>query len=272
MPISNIASYHRPDNMEVALRLLREGEGRAVPMAGGTALVGHPPREVEAVVDLRNLRLDWIRAHEDGTLTLGATTTLNKLMTDEVVRDYGNGILAEAVRYTAGSLIRNRATLGGTLIARAATSDLVAVLLAVGASVVVRDGDQQVARLEDFYRRRDDFLRPGMLLTEVRLPTLTDESRLALHRVARTPMDQPILTVAALVTGHRARIAANGFGDGPALLIGQEQGFTEINDLDSLDAAIQEAVEGLEIKGDQLASAEYRRAMLPVLVRRAIVA
>ena len=71
MPISNIASYYRPATVAEALRLLSEGKGRAVPLAGGTALLGAPPPEVEAVVDLRDLQLDWIVAKGNGALALG---------------------------------------------------------------------------------------------------------------------------------------------------------------------------------------------------------
>jgi probable selenate reductase FAD-binding subunit len=276
MPISNIAEYHRPQDIDSALRLLREGKGRAVPVAGGTSLVGIPPRDVEVVVDLHDLKLDWILAGEDGGLSLGAMVTLATLVDRDEARDYAGGILAEATRYTAANLVRNRATLGGTLVSRAASSDLVAALLALDATVTVVDTGEQTVSLSDLYRRREYLLQPGALITEVTLPAMGENSQARLERIARTPMDQPILSVAAVVTreGDRistARVAATGFGSSPARLSSLEEALQGQEwSGEVFEAALAKAGNGLSIKDDHLASAEYRRAMLPVLARRAL--
>jgi CO/xanthine dehydrogenase FAD-binding subunit len=276
MPISNIATYYRPPDLRTALSLLREGRGRAVPLAGGTSLVGGPPRDVEAVVDLQDLQLDRMTLQADGGLSLGAMVTLAEMMEDETVRGYADGFLVQAARYSAGSLVRNRATLGGTLIARAATSDLVAALLALNATVTIVDSGEQSVTLDDLYRRRDYLLQPGALLTEVRLPPFAEGRRASLQRIARTPMDQPILSVAAAFSRHGgtirdARLAAVGFGSAPACLVASQDALegTEIG-AEAFNVAIARAAEGLAIQSDHLATAEYRAAMLPILVQRAL--
>lgn len=273
--ISNIASYHRPTDLQAALALLREGRGRTVPLAGGTSLLGNLPREVEAVVDLRDLRLDWVLARETG-LALGAMVALRALIEDEGSRGYAGGVLSEAARYEAGSLVRNQATLGGTLAGRAANSDLAAVLLALDAQVVVQGTSEQVVSLADLFRRRSYLLQPGSLLTEVRLPSLEEDCHVRLERVARTPMDQPILAVAALVQpeGNRikqARVAVSGIGDMPHLLttLNHHLPGLEVGS-EPFESALRVVADGLTIKSDHLASASYRAAMLPVLVRRAL--
>lgn len=277
MPISNIATYYRPPDLRTALSLLREGRGRAVPLAGGTSLVGGPPRDVEAVVDLQDLQMDGMTLQADGGLSLGAMVTLAEIMEDETVRGYADGFLVQAARYSAGSLVRNRATLGGTLIARAATSDLVAALLALNATVTIVDSAEQRVTLDDFYRRRDYLLQPGALLTEVRLPAFAEGRRASLHRIARTPMDQPILSIAAAFnrqgdTIRDARLAAVGFGNAPACLTVTQDALqgTEIGG-EAFNAAIARTAEGLTIRSDHLATAEYRAAMLPVLVGRCLM-
>ncbi|MBA3534827.1 MAG: FAD binding domain-containing protein [Ardenticatenales bacterium] len=278
MTISNITRYERPENLATALRLLQDGQGRAVPLAGGTALLGAPPREVESVVDLSGLKLDWISPTEAGGLSLGAMVTLAALMASEEGRGYAGGTLVEAMRYSAGNLVRNRATLGGTLIGCASSSDLVALLLALGATVVLYEGTEREIELSDLYRRRAYHLQPGSLLTEVRLPALPAGSGVSLQRVARTPMDQPILTVAACATRAGARLgelrlAASALGNGadPARLSSAESALrgTELGS-SAFDVVLARAADGLAIQGDHLASADYRRAMIPVLVRRAL--
>lgn len=261
MTISNIASYHRPADLESALRLLREGRGRAVPLAGGTDLVGKPDRETEAVVDLRDLRLDWLIEQEEGALSMGAMVTLDRLASDEVVRGVAEGAVAEAARYAAGSLVRNRATVGGTLIARAATSDLVAALLALDASVVVNSGSAQDVTLEEFYRRQEYLLQPGSLLTEVRLPARPEGARVGMARIARTPMDQPIVTVTVMATGESLRVGASGVAPMPCLAVGA---------VGEAEAVAESLLAGVTVRDDHMASAAYRRAMLPVLIRRAL--
>jgi CO/xanthine dehydrogenase FAD-binding subunit len=277
MTISNVTTYHRPADLRAAANLLREGRGRALPLAGGTTLVGAPPRNVEAVVDLRDLHLDWITESADGGLSIGAMATLSALMGNSAVQGYANGVLGEAARFSAGSLVRNRATLGGTLIARAASSDLVAALLALNATVTIMDSGEQTVSLEDFYRRRFYLLQSGALVTEVRLPTLAESRSAVLQRIARTPMDQPILAVAAAFTRNEdtvsdVRLAAVGFGLAPACLSAAEGALngTEVGN-DAFDAAIARAAEGLAVQSDHLATADYRTAMLPVLVRRALM-
>lgn len=264
MPYSNIVTYHRPEELDTALRLLREGKGRAVPLAGGTSLIGTPPRDVEAVVDLRDLRLDWITTQGDGGLSLGAMVTLEQLARDDRVRSYASGGVAQAARYAAGSLVRARATVGGTLVARAASSDLVAMLLALSAEVVVNRSTEKVVPLDDLYRRREYLLQPGSLITELRLPPLPEGASVRLERVARTPMDQPILAVAARVDERTARIGIVGLDEHPTVL-----------DLPMGEAGAAEREQSLAAvrpQSDHLASAEYRREMVGVLVGRVLEA
>jgi CO/xanthine dehydrogenase FAD-binding subunit len=276
MPISNIATYYRPPDLRTALSLLREGRGRAVPLAGGTSLVGGPPRDVEAVVDLQDLQLDGMTLQADGGLSLGAMVTLAEMMENETVRGYADGFLVQAARYSAGSLVRNRATLGGTLIARAAMSDLVAALMALNATVTIVNNGEQRVTLDDFYRRRDYLLQPGALLTEIRLPAFAEGRHASLQRIARTLMDQPILSVAAAFSRNGgtvgdARLAAVGFGSAPACLVATQDALqgSEIGGK-AFNAAIARAAEGLIVQSDHLATAEYRAAMLPILVQRAL--
>lgn len=277
--ISNISRYERPDSLAEALRLLKEGQGRAVPLAGGSALLGTPPREVETVVDLAQLKLDWILGREDGGLTLGAMASLSALMASDEVRAYGGGALLDALRLSAGSLVRNRATLGGTLIARAGTSDVVALLLALDARVRLYGETEQETDLADFYRRRAYHLQPGALLKEILLAPLPAGCGVVLQRIARTPMDQPILTVGACVLWEegqlqRAQLAvtALGGGEGPLRLNTLEHALQQLDGEEALEGALASAAEGVSFKDDHLASAAYRRAMLPILLRRALLA
>src|SRR5690606_41271983 len=71
----NLREYHRPRDLDEALRLLQRPEIRTVPLAGGTDLVGQRNPDVEAVVDLSELGLDTTHT-EDGVPRLGAMARL----------------------------------------------------------------------------------------------------------------------------------------------------------------------------------------------------
>lgn len=249
MTISEIEHYHRPATIEAALALLRAGGERAAPLAGGTDLVGTPPRRITTVVDLVDLGLDQVTTGEDGALLLGATVTLETLVSHPDVRAYADGQIAAAARYAAGSLVRNRATLGGTLIARAGECDLPVLLVALDAHLVIQGQTRRTIPLSPYYQRGDR-LAPGELITEIHLPPLEATTRVALERIARSPMDRPLLTVAARRDADAIRIAAGAFGPPPQLV----------------DPA--EPAAGLDLRDDHLASAAYRQAMVEVLVQR----
>ena len=92
------------------------------------------------VVDLQALDLDGIGL-TDGTVTLGAMTTLNSMSRSEAVP----GVLRELARREAPSTIRNVATVGGTVGGRDGLSGLLAGLLAFGAVVelATKDGSSE---------------------------------------------------------------------------------------------------------------------------------
>jgi probable selenate reductase FAD-binding subunit len=269
----NLREIHRPDDLSVALELLRRPHVRTVPLAGGTELIGRRDRTVEAVVDLRDLGLDTIEAEGD-VVRMGAMTTLQEMATSPLLRGLADGLLARTAHSSAASLIRNMATLGGTLIAAADTADLPPALLALDARVTIRTPDEQHLSLADFYAAGGGV--EGGLLTEVVIPVPPRGTGVAFHKVGRTPADQAIVSVAVLVTVEgglcrKVRLAVGGIGPKPArvaeaekLLEGQE--LTEAR----LEEAVQVVKTCLEPQSDFLASAEYRREMAGVLTRRAL--
>ena len=267
--------YHRATSLDEALRLLRSP--RAVAVAGGTALMaeGIPP-EAELLVDVSALPLRDVR-EEDGGLTLGGLVTLEALRTAPQVIAFADGVLAEAARLTATSVLRHRGTLAGALLTGLARGDLPAALLALEAEVAVCSQEGEEMRpLEAFYAAWDG--RPlRSLIAHVRVPALPAGARARLVRVARTPRDQAILTVTAVgvVAEGRlegVRVAAAGVGQRPVRLRQVEAALRgEAAEPDAVQQAAAAALEGLPLPDDTLASAAYRRAVLPVLVRRAVV-
>ncbi|MEJ2570228.1 MAG: FAD binding domain-containing protein [Anaerolineales bacterium] len=133
--------------------------------------------------------------------------------------------LRSACRLEAGWNIRNAATLGGTIMAADGRSPLLTVLLALDAEVTLEPYEQ----------------------------------------VARSPVDRPIVCVAAERFKSSATIAIGGFGEFPQRAVEAEKKAAAGEPLDSVTQA---AASLLETAQDAWASAEYRTAVAGVLVRR----
>ena len=105
----NLTDIIRPSSVEEAVALLQRETPRTVALAGGTALVGDGSPEVEVVIDLAALSLDYIRPNSQG-LHLGAMTTLQELVDSEAVRGVAGGHVARAAHASTSNLLRRQAT------------------------------------------------------------------------------------------------------------------------------------------------------------------
>lgn len=268
----NLKEYHRPDRLDSALELLRRPSVRTVPLAGGTALLAHRDRTVEAVVDLQALGLDYVRSDEEG-LHLGAMTRLQALVDSPQVRAWADGLIARAARRSFSSVLRSQATVGGTLIA-AGASPLACALLALDAEVALFDGEERRISLAAWYG--EGAALEGRILTEVVVPQPAAGMVTASQEVSRTPADSPIVAVfvTLAVSGEmceKARVAVGGIGP-LAVRLRQAEQVLEAQTLseDLIAQAAEAARREVTPMDDIRASADYRKAMVGVLTARAL--
>jgi CO/xanthine dehydrogenase FAD-binding subunit len=272
----NLREIHKPATLAEAIKLLQQPG--TVPLAGGTALIGDARRDVQAAVDLSALGLAYIR-ESAGDIAIGATTLLADLAESPILRALANGVVAQAAHRSAASVLRNQATVAGTLISEP-DGLLAVVLVALDARVTVARKETRTVSIVDFLSMREHLLMMA-LLTEIAIPMANP--RASLQTVARTSGDKPIVSVCAAARietspsaqGERiarnVRIALGGVGEtalrareAEQLLEGQALGDPLIED------AAQLASKGLAPIGDFRGSVEYRKEMAVVLTRRAI--
>jgi probable selenate reductase FAD-binding subunit len=263
--LRELVEYHKPTDLEKAVQLLQRPNVRTVPIAGGTALVPSAAREVEAVVDLGALGLSYIKTSEApenlGGLEIGATTTLQTIVDSDHVRDYADGVLVKAILDTASRHVRDAATIAGSIVAGEGNSPLLTTLLALDAHLIVRSDNEEELALSK-WAPRDRTLILRVLLPELRIA----DTHVAYEKVSRTPADQPIVCVAVRATMSagkliNARIALGGVGDRPVVIETTKT---------TIDQAAQLAVESINPPSDYFASADYRREMIGVLVKRVL--
>ncbi len=275
------SEYHRPETVAEALALLAQPGVVSAPLAGGTVLVprlvraGNP---VEAVVDLGRLGLDFIK-REGETLCLGATATLADVAENPVCRAVVGGLLSRAARLNAVLNVRNAATVGGLAVEGDPASELLLVLLVLGAEVVIQSvaGGARSLPLDALLRAPTSALA-GSLLTEVRCIVPVGRVGAGLACLGRTPHDRPIVAAAAVITRQgdvvaRLRLAMSGIAGTPVRLSEVEVVLVGHPLTDETLAEVLAGLgEQLEPPDDFRGSAEYRRAMAPILARRALLA
>jgi CO/xanthine dehydrogenase FAD-binding subunit len=261
----NLKEVHRPAKMEEALDLLQRTDVRTLPLAGGTALVGRDDPDVEAVVDLAGLGLSFVE-RGGGVLRLGATVTLQTIVDD--LPDVGGGLLAECAHRMAGWHVRNAATLGGSLVGGGVHSPLSVALAALGAQLEITGQGDPIP-----WPDLPDGALDGQLITAVQIGLPTGALGAAYEQVARTDADQPIVCAAGV---------ARDLGDG-MISARTVVGGLLADSLRSIDLAVERQspdfgpVDALSdglpddaLVHDFLGGPDYRRAVAPVLARRAL--
>jgi len=109
----------QPESLPEALALMAEAGPRASLMAGGTDLLPNMKHELftpQLLVSLGRVEeLRGLRRASDGSLTIGAMTSLGELAESELVRSQAPA-LAQAASLVAGPQLRQRGTLGGNVL------------------------------------------------------------------------------------------------------------------------------------------------------------
>jgi len=267
-------AYYLPQSVDEAISLLAEHGPATLVMAGGTIampLINEGISLPEKVMGLRQAGLNYVN-RSNGTVEIGATTTLTRMLTQEEIP-----LLGQAAYHVGGWAIRNMGTVGGNLFAPPPAGDFAVALLALDAQVVlVGEDGERVLPLAEFYTGfMTTALTPGELVTELRVPVPKGVTVYLKYgrRQANTPA---IVSLAAhlVFDGEKvtyARLALNGVGPHPlratraeAVLAGSTLDETAITE------AAAAAAEECQPFTDPIASEWYRRKMVNVYVRRAL--
>ncbi len=260
-----LAEYHKPTSLAQAFELLSDSASRRVPLAGGAYLVGaletRQRRDIEGVVDLAGLGLSFIE--QDGAyLHVGAMTTITDLIQHPLSAELAGGILPDTARYEGPLNLRNAATVGGLVAIAEPDSETYAALLALNASVMTVDpsGLETSSPLQEFTDARQAPSQAPSLITGIRLPL--GQAAAGHARIARTPMDRCIVAAVAV-------IRADGKSSRPEPADGGGNNASASVALCGLGPHPRLAGGPHIPEGDFKGSAEYRLAMVDVVVRRA---
>jgi carbon-monoxide dehydrogenase medium subunit len=272
--------YHAPESVDEAIALLGEHGDQAKVLAGGQSLV--PMQNLRlarpaVVIDINRIRSHQYLDQEDETLRIGALA--RHASVENAATPGPLGHLLSAVGRRVGHLpIRLRGTFCGSLAHADPAAEWCSLLAALDGSVVAQslEGTREIAADELFQTVFTTSLRPEELITEARLPTLSPEWRFGTSYLSRRAGDFSIVLVIALLRVQEgkvaaARIALGGVSDRPVRARAAEAGLTNqvLSEELGEEAGIL-AAEGVEPLDDLQGSAEFRRHLTRVLVRRAL--
>jgi CO/xanthine dehydrogenase FAD-binding subunit len=275
--------YVAPRSTAEAVAALAEyGDGAKV-LAGGQSLVPLMNMRLarpEVIVDINDVaELDYLRSTDEGGLTIGALSRQRQLERQAIVRERFP-VLTEAAELIGHFQIRNRGTIGGSLAHSDPSAELPAVMTALDAEFVITSssGSRTATAADFFVTYLTTALEPTDLLTEIRIPSLPAGTGSRVYEVSRRHGDFALVGAVTLLEPGtdgaigKARIALFGVNPTPVraseaeqILAGQapsEALFREAGEIASRD---------LDPDGDIHASAEYRKEVAAVVVRRALV-
>jgi aerobic carbon-monoxide dehydrogenase medium subunit len=276
-------NYYRAGSVAEASDLLKKNPGAKL-LAGGHSLIpllkfrlAAPPAliDIGRIAELKGVSV------KGGTVRIGALTTHAELAASAELRD-SCPALAEAARHVGDPAVRNRGTIGGNVAHADPASDLPTVLAALDARFVISGGaGTTTVKASGFFKgMMTTALGEHDLLTAIEIPARQTGQGAAYVKFTHPASRYAVVGVAAAVTvsGGRCSSAAVAVGGlvprpmrAPALekaLAGQTLSAETIANAARL--AVQDL--GDDILGDIYASAEYRKAVLPVWVKRALTA
>lgn len=275
-------AYHRARSVGEAQQLLADHPGAKL-LAGGHSLLPLMKLRLAAppvVIDIGRLaELRGITA-DGASLRIGALTTHGELARSAEVKR-GAAALADAAAGVGDPAVRNRGTIGGNVAHADPASDLPIVLVALGAQMLIVGprGERTVEADEFFQGIMTTALGEDDILAAVRVPQAPAGQGQAYAKFVHPASRYAVIgaAVVADVADGRCetlRVAVGGLTPCAQRAPSVERALTgqPVTDQSIGTAAVQLAQDLSEVDGDLFASAEYRRAVAPVYVERAIKA
>jgi len=277
--------FYQPATLQEASRLLKEKGAGGRFLAGGTDLViamkekGLLPNYV---IDLKRIPgMSGIREKPDGSISLGALTTMYEIETSPLIKNKFH-FLAQSAAEVGSIQIRNRATIGGNMCNATPSADTAPPLIALGATAKISGGaGERSISLEEFFRGPgQSVLEADEILREISIPQTSED--LVGEYIKFSPremMDLAYVGVAVLYDFETKRKTCSGvrivLGAVAPRPIRAKRAESTLEG-QSLSEALAEkagniAAEEAKPISDVRSSADYRRAMVAAMTKRALL-
>jgi aerobic carbon-monoxide dehydrogenase medium subunit len=264
--------YEVAESVEHAISLLGSRDDTKV-LAGGHSLLPLLRLRLarpSLLVDVGRLdELSYVRDAGD-SIAIGALTRHHDVVTAPLLHDH-NPLVAYAAGLIGDPQVRHRGTIGGSLAHGDPASDLPAVALALDCEIDITGpgGVRTVPASEFFLGVFQTAAGPDELVTEVRVPKQSGDHVWSYLKFRRRAQDWATVGVAAVAKRsnggvQEAAISLVSMGATPLRAGAAEAAWNAGEDPGAVAAA------GTDPPSDTNGSADYRRHLVQVLVRRAV--
>jgi carbon-monoxide dehydrogenase medium subunit len=273
--------YYRASSLKDAQHLLQQHPGAKL-LAGGHSLIPLLKLRLAspaALIDIGRIAEMKGIASGRGVIHIGALTTHAELARSGVLKSECP-MLAEAAAQIGDQQVRNFGTIGGNIAHADPASDLPTVLSALDARILVVDPDgQRTITAGDFFQgMMATALGERDILTAVEIPTRKPGEGMAYAKFVHPASRYAVVGAAAIVAVKNgvcagARVSIGGLVPAAMRAPEVEQAIVGVRpSAEAIDQAAERVLEHLDgyILEDVFASAEYRKAMARVFVKRAL--
>jgi carbon-monoxide dehydrogenase medium subunit len=275
--------YHAPTSLAAALDLKAEYGEDAKPLAGGQSLIptmNFRVSQPSVLIDLNKVPDLRFIQEKAGTIRLGAMTTQAVVEHDPLIKQH-HPLIHETIPNIAHPQIRNRGTIGGSLVHADPASELPVVALALNArfKLTGKNGDRWVDARDFLITMFTVDISPDEFLTEIEFPAFPANTGWSFMEVSRRKGDYAMAGLAALVTVNKkgeceqARLVYLNVGDKAidAVKAAESLKGEKVTEKTAEAAAQIAGDEEIEPFGSVHATPEYQRHLSKVLTKCALL-
>jgi carbon-monoxide dehydrogenase medium subunit len=275
--------YLTPKTLDEAVALLAQHPDDSKILAGGHSLIPAMKLRLatpQILIDIGRIQnLSYIR-EEGNQIRIGAMTTHYQIESSSRLRDICQ-ILPETAGQIGDVQVRNKGTIGGSLVHSDPAADWPAAIIALDAEMVaISPKGERIIKADDFFvDLLTSAIEPGEILREIRINTPSGRFGQAYLKVAQPASGFAVTGVAVSLTRDgagkcmTAGIGVTGIASKAYRATGVEKALIGTTlDAQSIATASATVTDGVSINGDLYASEQYRHHLAVVYTKRAIEA
>src|SRR5690348_6420691 len=264
-------AYKKAHSLDEAIALLGEKDARL--LAGGQSLIATLNMRLSApslLIDINNLHGLNSISEKNGAIEIGALARHAQAERSDVIAKHAP-LIALAMPHIGHAAIRNRGTLGGSIAFADPAAELPACLLALDGEIEITGptGKRTVTAGDFFKGLFETALGPRDVLTAIRVPGATTQTRVGFAEFARRHGDYAMVGLAAAAKANgkalaNVRLAYFGVGNTPVRARKAEAALAG----GGIDDAVNALASDLDPSDDVQATAATKKHLAGVLLRR----
>jgi carbon-monoxide dehydrogenase medium subunit len=276
--------YYNVTSIEKTLEILSQYQDKARIVAGATDLIIEFEKGLrkttDILVDITRIEgLNQITLDEDQNIHLGPLVTHNDVAASKIIQERALP-LAQAAWEVGSPQIRNQGTIAGNLITASPANDTITPLMALQAKLVLKSiHGQRVVSLEDFYLGvRKSILQADEMVTDIYFQALDDSQKGQFIKFALRRAQAISLVNVAVICKLENEIVQNAvisLGAVAPTIIRAKEAEQFLNGKKLSEDVINEtailAQKTTKAISDVRGSASYRKTMVKVITKRALV-